>query len=33
MYGVNEESNRLMAFGDDVLPILFDATVLRKAKQ
>lgn len=28
----NEEANRLMAFGDNVPPILYDATVLRKAK-
>lgn len=29
----NEEATRLMAFDDNIPPILFDATVLRKAKQ
>lgn len=29
----NEEANKLMVFGDNVPPILYDATVLRKAKQ
>lgn len=29
----NEEVNKLMAFGDNVPPILYNATVLRKTKQ
>lgn len=29
----NKEANKLMAFGDNVPPILYNATVLRKAKQ
>lgn len=29
----NEEANRIMAFNDDVPPILYDTTVLRKAKE
>lgn len=29
----NEEANKLMTFGDNVPPILYNATVLRKTKQ
>lgn len=29
----NEEANRIMTFGDDIPPILYNTTVLRKAKQ
>lgn len=29
----NQVANRLMSFGDNIPPILYDATVLRKAKQ
>ena len=29
----NEEANKIMTFGDDIPPILYDSTVLRKAKE
>jgi len=29
----NEEANRIMTFSDSIPPILYDATVLQKAKQ
>lgn len=29
----NEEANRIMTFGDNIPPILYNTTVLRKAKQ
>lgn len=29
----NKEANKIMTFGDDIPPILYDSTVLRKAKQ